>query len=60
MNKFFKWFSLITCLMAIPFIVLLAYAGEWLSIVTWIFLGIASYFNYMTVTMMEDEDDASN
>lgn len=57
MNKFFKWFSLITCLVAIPFIVLLASDGEWLSIITWAFLGITSYFNYMTLDMMEKSDD---
>lgn len=60
MNKFFKWFSLVMCLMAIPFIVLLASAGEWLSIITWVFLGITGYFNYMTLDMMENEDDARN
>ena len=57
MNKFFKWVSLITCLIAIPFIVLLAHDGEWLHAIIWVFLGIAGYFNYMTLDMMEKSDD---
>jgi len=58
MNTFFKWFSLIACLMAIPFIVLLAYAGEWLDIITWTFLGIACFFNYQTAVMTEKQNDS--
>lgn len=56
MNKFFKWFWLITSLIAIPFIVLLAYVGDWFGIVTWVFLGIASYFNYLSETGSEDDN----
>lgn len=55
MNTFFKWFSLIGCLVAVPFIILLAYAGEWLDIITWTFLGIACFFNYQTAVATEEQ-----
>lgn len=60
MNKFFKWFSFVVCVVAVPFIVLLAFAGEWLDIITWVFLGIASYFNCQTADMMEEDYDSRN
>lgn len=56
MNKFFKWFWLITSLIAIQFIVLLAYVGDWLGIVTWVFLMIASYVSYLSETGSEDDN----
>ena len=56
MNKLFKWFWLITSLIAIQFIVLLAYVGDWFGIVTWVFLMIASYFNYLSETGSEDDN----
>lgn len=60
MNKFFKWFSFAVCVAAVPLIVLLAFAGEWLDIITWVFLGIANYLNYKNVHMMEEGYDSRN
>lgn len=60
MNTFFKWFSLVTCVLSVPFIILLVYVGEWLDIITWAFLGVTCYFNYQTAVAIEEQIDHRN
>lgn len=60
MNTFFKWFSIMTIIMAVPFTALLVYEQHWLSALTWVFLGISGWFNYKSVLSLIDYEKTVN
>lgn len=60
MDKFFKWFSLVTTIVAPVFMVLLAYSGQWLDVITWFFIGTAGFFNYRSAEIIENMEGIEN